>query len=70
MHGIGVQLTEALAEYWHRRAREEVKYTDHAMADEDPDSVEEYFKLGYRSARSRSVTARASISRIVRRLWR
>jgi 5-methyltetrahydrofolate--homocysteine methyltransferase len=46
-----VQLTEALAEYWHRRIREELKYTDHAMAAEDPDSVEEYFKLGYRGAR-------------------
>ena len=51
VHGIGVQLTEALAEYWHRRIREELKYTDHAMAAEDPDSVEEYFKLGYRGAR-------------------
>ena len=36
VHGIGVQLTEALAEYWHRRIREELKYTDHAMAAEDP----------------------------------
>ncbi len=51
VHGIGVQLTEALAEYWHRRVREELKYTDHAMAAEDPQSVEEYFKLGYRGAR-------------------
>jgi 5-methyltetrahydrofolate--homocysteine methyltransferase len=51
VHGIGVQLTEALTEYWHGRVGEELKYTDHAMAAEDPDSVEEYFKLGYRGAR-------------------
>jgi len=51
VHGIGVQLTEALAEYWHRRVREELKFADHAMAAEDPASVEDYFKLGYRGAR-------------------
>jgi 5-methyltetrahydrofolate--homocysteine methyltransferase len=51
VHGIGVQLTEALAEYWHRRIREELKFPDHAMAAEDPDAVEDYFKLGYRGAR-------------------
>ena len=46
VHGLGVQLTEALAEYWHRRVREELRY-----ADQDPDSVQDYFKLGYRGAR-------------------
>ena len=51
VHGIGVQLTEALAEYWHRRVREELKFADHAMAAEDPGAVEDYFKLGYRGAR-------------------
>ena len=51
VHGIGVQLTEALAEYWHKRVREELKFGDHVMAAEDPDSVEDYFKLGYRGAR-------------------
>ena len=51
VHGIGVQLTEALAEYWHRRVREELKFGDHAMAAEDPKAVEDYFKLGYRGAR-------------------
>ena len=44
-------LTEALAEYWHRRVREELTFPDHVMAAEDPESVEEYFKLGYRGAR-------------------
>lgn len=52
MHGIGVQLTEALAEYWHRRIREELKFSgDRAMAAEDPEAKEDYFKLGYRGAR-------------------
>jgi 5-methyltetrahydrofolate--homocysteine methyltransferase len=51
VHGIGVQLTEALAEYWHRRVREELRFGDHAMATEDPEAVEDYFKLGYRGAR-------------------
>ena len=51
VHGLGVQLTEALAEYWHQRVREELKFPDHVMAAEDPDSVEDYFKLGYRGAR-------------------
>ncbi|CKN13166.1 5-methyltetrahydrofolate--homocysteine methyltransferase [Mycobacterium tuberculosis] len=52
VHGIGVQLTEALAEYWHRRIREELKFSgDRAMAAEDPEAKEDYFKLGYRGAR-------------------
>jgi 5-methyltetrahydrofolate--homocysteine methyltransferase len=52
VHGLGVQLTEALAEYWHRRVREELGFSDGSvMADSDPKSVEEYFKLGYRGAR-------------------
>jgi len=52
VHGIGVQLTEALAEYWHRRIREELRFSgDRAMSAEDPETVEDYFKLGYRGAR-------------------
>jgi 5-methyltetrahydrofolate--homocysteine methyltransferase len=52
VHGIGVQLTEALAEYWHRRVREELRFSgDRAMSAEDPDAVEGYFKLSYRGAR-------------------
>jgi len=52
VHGIGVQLTEALAEYWHKRIREELKFSgDRAVSAEDPDAVEDYFKLGYRGAR-------------------
>jgi 5-methyltetrahydrofolate--homocysteine methyltransferase len=51
VHGMSVQLTEALAEFWHKRIREELKFDDHAMAAEDPENVEDYFKLGYRGAR-------------------
>ncbi|MFE3290015.1 methionine synthase [Rhodococcus sp. NPDC059234] len=52
VHGIGVQLTEALAEFWHRRVREELTLPGgHALAEQDPADVEEYFKLGYRGAR-------------------
>src|SRR5690606_843626 len=52
VHGLGVQLTEALAECWHRRIREELVCPDGpAVAAEDPDEVEEFFRLGYRGAR-------------------
>ncbi|WP_186626434.1 methionine synthase [Rhodococcus sp. BP22] len=52
VHGIGVQLTEALAEYWHRRVREELKLSSGAsVAAEDPTEAEGYFKLEYRGAR-------------------
>ncbi|MGH3774361.1 MAG: methionine synthase [Pseudonocardiaceae bacterium] len=52
VHGLGVQLTEALAEYWHRRIREELHFASGAaVAEEDPADVEAFFKLGYRGAR-------------------
>ncbi|RVW03310.1 methionine synthase [Rhodococcus spongiicola] len=52
VHGIGVQLTEALAEYWHRRVREElIMPGGHKIAEEDPSDVEDFFKLEYRGAR-------------------
>jgi 5-methyltetrahydrofolate--homocysteine methyltransferase len=41
-----VQLTEALAEYWHTRVRAELGF-----AGEDPDDLDAFFKLGYRGAR-------------------
>ena len=46
VHGLSVQLTEALAEYWHKRVREEV-----GVGSEDPSDVREYFDLKYRGAR-------------------
>jgi 5-methyltetrahydrofolate--homocysteine methyltransferase len=49
---MGVQLTEALAEYWHRRVRRELLWpSGGSVALEDPDDVQEFFKLGYRGAR-------------------
>ncbi len=46
IHGLSVQLTEALAEFWHHRVREELGF-----ASEEPSDVEGYFKLDYRGAR-------------------
>jgi 5-methyltetrahydrofolate--homocysteine methyltransferase len=52
VHGLSVQLTEALAEYWHRRIREELLFDNGiTAAADDPENVEEFFKLGYRGAR-------------------
>ncbi|MEU6641631.1 methionine synthase [Saccharomonospora sp. NPDC046836] len=52
VHGLGVQLTEALAEYWHRRVRQELHFSSGGVvADEDPAAIEDYFRLGYRGAR-------------------
>ncbi|WP_010311527.1 methionine synthase [Saccharopolyspora spinosa] len=52
VHGMGVQLTEALAEYWHRRIRRELLWSSGgSVAEEDPADVQEFFKLGYRGAR-------------------
>ena len=52
VHGMGVQLTEALAEYFHRRIRQELLFNSgRAVAEEDPNEVTEFFKLGYRGAR-------------------
>jgi 5-methyltetrahydrofolate--homocysteine methyltransferase len=46
LHGLSVQLTESLAEYWHKRMRAELGF-----AGEDPDKTEDYFDLAYRGAR-------------------
>ncbi|WP_153539829.1 methionine synthase [Actinomadura macrotermitis] len=46
LHGLSVQLTEALMEYWHARIRAEIGF-----AAEDSGDVEDFFKLGYRGAR-------------------
>ena len=51
VHGLSVQLTEALAEYWHRRVRDELKLPDGVVSDEDPDAIGDYFDLKYRGAR-------------------
>lgn len=46
LHGLSVQLTEALAEFWHGRIRDELGF-----AAEDPENVEGLFSLEYRGAR-------------------
>lgn len=46
LHGLSVQLTESLAEFWHSRVREELGF-----AGEEPGTVEGFFKLDYRGAR-------------------
>ncbi|MGW0776090.1 methionine synthase [Streptomyces sp. NPDC002835] len=46
LHGLSVQLAEALAEYWHARVRAELGF-----AGEDPADVEDMFSLKYRGAR-------------------
>jgi 5-methyltetrahydrofolate--homocysteine methyltransferase len=46
LHGLSVQLTEALAEFWHSRVREELGFSA-----EDPESVDGLFDLKYRGAR-------------------
>ncbi|MXP22160.1 methionine synthase [Gordonia sp. HNM0687] len=51
VHGIGVQLTEALAEYWHQRVRGELTVGGASFAGEDPDDAQGFFDLEYRGAR-------------------
>ncbi len=51
VHGIGVQLTEALAEYWHQRVRSELTFGDRTMDSEDPENAQGFFDLEYRGAR-------------------
>ncbi|MET7317710.1 methionine synthase [Streptomyces thermodiastaticus] len=46
LHGLSVQLAEALAEYWHARVRAELGF-----ADQDPDEIQGMFELKYRGAR-------------------
>ncbi|MET7389622.1 methionine synthase [Streptomyces sp. NPDC005529] len=46
LHGLSVQLAEALAEYWHARVRSELGF-----AGEDPAEIEDMFSLKYRGAR-------------------
>ena len=52
VHGLSVQLTEALAEFWHQRIRSELTFPDGTTAAaQDPDEVEKFFDLAYRGAR-------------------
>ncbi len=46
LHGLGVEMAEALAEYWHKRIREEL-----GIAGEDDPAPEGLFGQGYRGSR-------------------
>ena len=46
LHGLSVQLTEALAEYWHARVRSELGFSG-----EDSDDMNDVFRQGYRGSR-------------------
>jgi 5-methyltetrahydrofolate--homocysteine methyltransferase len=46
LHGLSVQLTEALAEYWHGRIRAEL-----AIASSDPADLDGFFSVKYQGAR-------------------
>ncbi|HEX5596981.1 MAG TPA: methionine synthase [Micromonosporaceae bacterium] len=52
VHGLSVQLTEALAEYWHRRVRQELVLPDgRRVADEDPADLAGLLRTEYRGCR-------------------
>jgi 5-methyltetrahydrofolate--homocysteine methyltransferase len=46
LHGLSVQLTEALAEYWHARVRREL-----GIGGADPDDLDGFFRVAYQGAR-------------------
>jgi 5-methyltetrahydrofolate--homocysteine methyltransferase len=46
LHGLSVQLTEALAEYWHTRVRREL-----SIGGSDPEDLDGFFRVDYRGAR-------------------
>ncbi len=46
LHGLGVEMAEALAEYWHHRIREELGF-----ADEDGPTLDGLFRQKYRGGR-------------------
>ncbi|MGH8836367.1 MAG: vitamin B12 dependent-methionine synthase activation domain-containing protein, partial [Actinomycetes bacterium] len=46
LHGLSVQLTEALAEFWHARVRDELGF-----GAEDSASLDDVFRQGYRGSR-------------------
>jgi 5-methyltetrahydrofolate--homocysteine methyltransferase len=46
LHGLSVQLTEALAEYWHSRVRSEIGF-----GAQDPDGLDDILKVNYRGCR-------------------
>jgi 5-methyltetrahydrofolate--homocysteine methyltransferase len=68
LHGLSVQLTEALAEYWHARVRKEL-----GIASEDPADLDGFFSVKYQGARYSigypacpDLADRAKIARLLR----
>ena len=68
LHGLSVQLTEALAEYWHVRVRQEL-----AIAAADPAELDGFFSVKYQGARYSigypacpDLADRAKIARLLR----
>jgi 5-methyltetrahydrofolate--homocysteine methyltransferase len=52
VHGLSVQLTEALAEYWHRRIRSELVLPDgRRLVDDDPPDLDGLLRTDYRGCR-------------------
>ncbi|GGM51425.1 methionine synthase [Dactylosporangium sucinum] len=52
VHGLSVQLTEALAEYWHKRVREELVLPDgRPVAAEDPADLDGLLRTEFRGCR-------------------
>ncbi len=45
-YGLSVEATEALAEYWHKRMRQQL-----GIADQDAPEIQDLFKQGYRGSR-------------------
>ncbi|HEY6497105.1 MAG TPA: methionine synthase [Trebonia sp.] len=68
LHGLSVQLTEGLAEYWHARVRKEL-----GIASEDPADLDGFFSVKYQGARYSigypacpDLADRAKIARLLR----
>lgn len=55
LHGVSVEMTEALAEYWHRRIREEWGFADqdpeHVVGNPSKAALAGLFRQQYRSGR-------------------
>jgi 5-methyltetrahydrofolate--homocysteine methyltransferase len=52
VHGLSVQLTEALAEHWHRRVRDELILPDgRRMVEEDPADLDGLLRTDFRGCR-------------------
>ena len=64
LHGLGVEMAEALAEYWHHRIREELGF-----ADEDGPSLAGLFRQKYRGAATRGGTRPVPTLRTTPRSW-